>query len=228
MATGRGNLVAVGVMYFTATVSYATGSQLITSAVGEPGFLASLSSSQVRLGVLLEFINCASVVGIGMLLLPYLRKYYEGLALGYFATRVIEGALLFVATLGVLLLPSLSQRLTDAGAADAAQLQTLATLAADWHQVTFHVTMTMLGAGSLLLCYILYKVELVPRALAILGFVSYVSLLASGVLGIFAVEGVALLYAPGAIFEIAFPLVLIFRGLREPATSPRAQAAPAV
>ena len=80
--------------------------------------------------------------------------------------------------------------------------------------------MIALGLGSLPLCYALYRGRLVPRPVALLGFIGYACLLAWGVLGILVGEDPSgVLLVPGAVFELAFPAWLLLRGLREPAAS---------
>lgn len=86
----------VGVLFLTATASYLAGSELIASAVEAPDHLSNLNATRVRLGVLLELVNAAAVVGIGVLLFPVLRRHREAMALGYAGTRIIESTLLLV------------------------------------------------------------------------------------------------------------------------------------
>ena len=148
--------------------------------------------------MLLEFINSAAVVGIGLLLFLILRRYSEGMALGYAGSRIIESVLLLVGALSALLLLTLR-----------------------WHDLTFQMAMIALGVGSLLLCYVLYKFRLVPRAISVLGFVGYIAIFAYGLLEIFGQNIGLVLFAPGAIFEIAFPLWLIVKGFNEPAGTAR-------
>jgi hypothetical protein len=200
-------------LILTATTSYLVGSALIDSAVDQES-LSNPNETQLVTGALLEFVNAAAVVGIGVLLFPILRRYREGMALGYAATRIIESALLLVSALFVLVLLPLNE------AADAAQLQATGTLALEGYDVAFQLAEIALGAGSLLFMYILYAFRLVPRALSLLGFVGYVALFASGWLEI-AGHSAALLYIPGGLFELIFPLWLIFRGFNAPAVTTR-------
>jgi hypothetical protein len=201
MRTNRGIAIVVGVLFFAATISYAVGNALITSALKAPDVLSNPNFAQIRIGVLLEFINSAAVVGIGVLLFLILRRYSEGMALGYAGSRIIESVLLLVGALSALLLLTLR-----------------------WHDLTFQMAMIALGVGSILLCYVLYKFRLVPRALSVLGFVGYIAIFAYGLLEIFA-QNIgfigSVLFAPGAIFEIAFPLWLIVKGFNEPAGTAR-------
>jgi hypothetical protein len=87
------------------------------------------------------------------------------------------------------------------------------------YRLAFQLGMIVLGTGSLLLCAVLYEIRLVPRALAVLGFVGYLALFASGWLDIAGYDIASALYVPGALFELVFPLWLIVRGLSEPTAS---------
>ena len=217
MSTPRSTAIAVGVLFLVATAAYIAGSGLIAAALAAPDHLAHLNGTQVRLGVLLECVDAAAVVAIGVLLFPILRRYSEAAALGYAGSRIIESGLILVSVLGALLLPTLSREYLRAGPAEAAHLQTLETLARAWYDLAFQLAMVVLGVGSLLLCSLLYTFRLVPRVLAVLGVVGYVALFASGWSALFGSNLGLVLYAPGAIFEVVFPLWLIIKGFNEPA-----------
>jgi hypothetical protein len=83
------------------------------------------------------------------------------------------------------------------------------------------MAMITLGAGSLALCYVLYVARLVPRAISLLGVAGYVALFVSGWLATLGSDLGVLLFIPGAIFEVVFPLWLIIRGFGEPVGEPR-------
>ena len=198
MTTNRRIAIAVGVLFFAATISYGVGNALIASALEAPDGLLNPNNTQIGIGVLLEFINSAAVIGIGVLLFPVLRRYSEGMALGYAGPRIIESVLLLVGALSALLLLTLR-----------------------WHDLTFQIAMIALGAGSLLLCYILYTAKLVPRAISVLGFVGYIALFVYGLSEILGLNIGLVLFIPGGIFEIVFPLWLIVKGFNEPAVTAR-------
>jgi Domain of unknown function (DUF4386) len=56
----------------------------------------------------------------------------------------------------------------------------LALLVTKPYDFAFQLAMIALGAGSIALCYVLYVAKLVPRALAVLGFIGYACLFVSG------------------------------------------------
>ena len=210
MATMRKSAITAGVLFFVASASYLAGSALVASALQVPDYLQKLNNDQIRVGVLLEFINSAAVVGIAVLLLPVLREYSESMALGYAAARIMEAVLLLGSGLSALALVTLRDK---SQGANATQFQTLGVLLIGWYDLAFQLALVVLGAGSLLLCYILYRFQLVPRPLAVLGFVGYLALIASGWLHLFGRDIGPVPFAPGAVFEIVFPLWLILRGI---------------
>jgi hypothetical protein len=86
------------------------------------------------------------------------------------------------------------------------------------------------GIGGLVLTYLLFVSRLVPRPIAVLGFVGYVLLLLGvpldllGVLDMSNGPGLALV-APGGLFEVVFmPIWLIAKGFRAPSSAPEFRA----
>jgi hypothetical protein len=198
----RKNEIIIGVLFLLATASYMIGSGLVETALKITDF-SLINAEQVKIGILLELINSAAVVGIAALIFPILRKYSEGLTIIYVSSRIIESALLLLAAIGPLLLITLNQ-------IEAQQLNTMITLFASY---SFQMAMISLSAGSIFFCYVLYKNRLIPRTLSALGFIGYLLLLASGLLSIIGFENTTLFYIPGALFEIIFPFWLILKGL---------------
>ena len=164
--------------------------------------MAILITNKVRLGVFLEFINSAAVVGIAALIFPILKKHSEGLTLIYVSSRIIESVLLLISAIGPILLITLNQ----------GELQQFQSLISLFAQYSFQIAMISLSIGSIFLCYILYKNKLIPRVLSILGLLGYLLLLVSGVFAIMDYEDIFYLYIPGALFEIIFPIWIMIKG----------------
>ena len=223
MTANRKTTIAVGALFLAATATYIVGSGLIAPALKSPDKLVSMNNTQLRIGVFLEFIDAAAVVAIGVLLLPILRQFSEPMAFGYAASRVIESVLIMVSGLGALLLVPLSEQYPQVAGSDPSQFRGVEQLLTDSYSLAFQMAMVALGAGSLALCYVLYAGKFVPRALAVLGFVGYVSLFASAWLTLFGSDMGLTLFAPGALFEIVFPLWLLVKGLDESTLTKRAE-----
>jgi hypothetical protein len=195
----RKSEITIGILFLLATASYMLGSGLVETALKA----TNINAEQIKIGILLELINSAAVVGIAALFFPILRKYSEGLTMIYVSSRIIESALLLIAAIGPLLLITLNQ-------VEAQQLIAMITL---FTHFSFQMAMISLSAGSVFFCYILYKNRLLPRTLSALGFVGYLLLLVSSLLSIIGFKDTTLFYIPGALFEIIFPFWLIIKGL---------------
>ncbi len=202
MKSQRRSEITIGLLFLMATASYMIGSGLIESEL--QGTNAILDTNKVRIGVFLEFINSAAVVGIAALIFPILKKYSEGLTLIYFSSRIIESILLLISAIGPIILITLNEGKLQ-------QFQSLISLFAHY---SFQIAMVSLSIGSIFLCYILFKDKLLPRVLAVLGLIGYLFLLVSGVLAIMDYEDIFNLYIPGALFEIIFPIWLMIKGFR--------------
>lgn len=212
---------AAGVLFLVATGAFMIGNGLLEPLLSGPDFLAGLypDRTEVIAGSFLELLNAVAVVGIAMLLYPILKRHNEALALGYFGSRILESALLLASLTVPLVLIPFSERYMAEGAGAGSAFQTIGKFAADAHFILFDIAMVALGLGSLLLCFVLYRSKLVPRWLSVIGFIGYASLLSSSCLAIAGVDAGFVLFMPGAVFEIVFPIWLIVKGLDRPADS---------
>lgn len=220
LSATRKTAIVVGVLFLVQTLSYLTGDALVRSAV-ENGVVGSDGgATTIRTGVFLQFVNISAVIGIGALMFPILRQYREAAALGYAATKIIEAALLLVSALFALLV------LPIGGLVAATSMETLGSLSMESYDLAFQLGMIALGAGSLLFMWVLYEFRLVPRVLSLLGAVGYVALFVSGWLTIAGSDLAAVLYLPGAAFELAFPIWLLVKGFNASAEPTNHSASP--
>jgi MFS family permease len=184
----RKTAVLVGVLFLSATATFAVGSALITSYFAE----ASGRASTLLAGVLFQGIGALAGAGIGIAMLPVLRHYNPGLARGYAGLRIGEGLMMISA--GVYM---------------------VATKQEFFHYDAFIYLFTV--SAGLIFSYVLYMSGWIPRFLAQLGLVGY-TVLAIGipVTLMSAVQldaGWGLIFVlPGAAFEFVVPLLLIFKG----------------
>jgi hypothetical protein len=164
------------------------GSNLIRSFFIE----ATQDKSPLILGVFLEIICGAAVVGIGVLMFPILKPFNKGLAFGYIMFRTIECTVIIVG--GIYLL-------------------SLLKLMWKYEMIIFVST----ALGGLMFSYLLYLSKLIPRYLSLLGIIGYVVLLLGVVLDIFSIfhinQGAGMLvYLPGGLFELFLPIWLFIKG----------------
>jgi hypothetical protein len=151
----------------------------------------------LTVGVLLMMCAGLAVVGIGLLMYPVLKDVDPRLARWYPILRITE--CIVSAACGVYLL-------------------------AQSHYFPNHLLWVYLptGAGGIILTYLLVVSHLVPRPIALLGLVGYVSLTVGVPLDLLGLldmnEGPGLfLVIPGGLFELVFlPIWLITKGLNAP------------
>lgn len=122
---------------------------------------------QVLFGVLLELLLIVANVGTAVVIFPVLTRQNEVLALGYVTARILESTFILVGIVAMLGIVTLHEQV--AGSAEGTVAYTLAAVK-DW---TF-----LLGPGwvvgwgnGLILGYLMYKSELVPRRWCWLGLV---------------------------------------------------------
>jgi hypothetical protein len=184
----RRTAVLVGVLFLTSTAAFAVGSSLVGSHFSGD----SPATRTLLAGVLLQVYTGLAVAGIGLAMLPVLRPYSLRLARAYLALRVLECSAIVL--LGAFM---------------------LTTRRALEHDDLLIYSLT--AAGGIILSYLLYVSRLVPRLLAMLGMLGYVALLVGVVAALLGLTDLEagwgmLLLAPGGLFELVFPLLLISRG----------------
>ena len=89
------------------------------------------------------------------------------------------------------------------------------------HSVAILMIYIATGAAGMCMATLLYRSRLIPRWLAILGLVTYPTLLAGSILDMFNVvdvtQGIGLVaLVPGALFEFILPVWLIVKGFNVP------------
>jgi hypothetical protein len=206
--------VGVAVLFLLATVTYTIGNGLVRSVTDSATPLEHAYPDRTRLavGALLEFVDAAAAVGIGVLLLPVLRRRSEVAALSYFASRVIEATLVVVGALCAVAVVIVGRDAVAQGGVSGSH-RVLGDVLVQSGYSAFRASMIALGLGSLFLCWVLYDARLVPRAMSVLGLVGYALLMLWGAVGIVQRrDATTALFVPGAIFELVFPVWLLIRG----------------
>ncbi len=194
----------LGVSFLLSTVFYMLGSGLIEAVVSTSADLVhdAAATRQLIGGVVLQLMNSAAVVAIGVLFYPIMRRRSEAVALGYVCARVSESLLLAIGALATLML---------IGASQAASPE-LGKLLVEGSRRAYQTAMIALGLGSLPFCALLYRSRLIPRPLSALGLLGYTALLVGSVLEIFGFDLQLLHNLPGGFFELALPIWLLVKG----------------
>ena len=158
-------------------------------------------STALFVGIALMLLTSAIVIGIGDLMLPILRAHNKAITASYLRTRIFERVVLALGVVSLIVLTS-----SDAIDANAA---------------LYNIAEAGLGIGSLFFCALLFRTGLVPRFLAVWGFIGYACFAGGNLLELSGTTGAALVGAiPGGLFELTFGIWLIARGFASTATVP--------
>jgi hypothetical protein len=167
-----------GVLYLITFVTSIPALALYQPVLDDPvGYIAGAGhDKQILFAALLELLLIIANIGTAVVIFPIVRRQNEELALGYVTARVIECTFILVGILSVLGIITLRNQV--AGASEGTVAYTLAAIK-DW---TF-----LLGPGwvvgwgnGLILGYLMYRSELVPRRAAWLGLIAGPLIILSG------------------------------------------------
>ena len=158
--------------------------------------LAGGNPDAKTLGMLLEVISGASVIGIALIMYPLLKPYNDKVSVLYIGLRSIEGLLMIIT--GALFLSY------DA--------QLLAIRDAIWmgHAYVFI-------AGAFVFYYLLYVSILIPRWLSGWGIIASILLLLGNFMELIGMAPLMVLYLPMIANEVVLAVWLIFKGFNQSA-----------
>lgn len=195
-------LIVLGTLFILATIAYLLGSTLLeislTNIIEKKDFDFLMSI----FGIILEFINIFSVIAIGILFQLLLKQYNSKLSIIYLVSRILEGFFLLLSVISIL--PLLFDKMSTVNPTELIFL----------YNNLFQIGMLFLGVGSLFLLTLLKKEKIIGNILFVLGVISYVSLFSSSILELLNIVSnfTLILYLPGTVFEIVFPLWLVRKG----------------
>ena len=213
--TGR----VVGLFFITATVAGILG-MVFSAPLQAADYLASIAGNenQVIISSILTLVMGVAVAGIAISSYPVLRKFSEGLALGYVGARIVEAVMFIFTVFSWLLLVVLSREFIAAGSPDGSYFQTLGEVLMAVGNWAGHVILDLIVSPIhyLIFYYLLFKSKLVPRWLSIWGLIGVPFWLAAGILGTFSHNPTSsipiLLNLPIAINEMVLAVWLIIKG----------------
>jgi hypothetical protein len=215
MNSQRKTAIIVGILFLIATVILIVGG-IFSLSIYEPDYLTTVSENknQVILGSLLEIVAAAAVVGIPIAMFPILKKYNEGLALGYVGTRIFEGLTIFLNTIILLVLLSLSNQFVNTSTPDVSYFENTGALllgVREWGSLLVDFSFPI---GAVIFNYLLYKTKLTPKWIAILGLIGGALWLATTPVRMygFSPEWMDFLATPIAFQEMILAVWLIVKG----------------
>jgi Domain of unknown function (DUF4386) len=213
---------AFGVWFLLTWVFAIAARSLFDPAYNDPDFILGVGSDfRVQLGAVFEFLLLIANIATAVVLYPIVKRRSQIGAMGYVTARIMESAFLMVGLLSLISLVSLRQDLAGATGAEAAALETTGRALVSVYEFGFLFGPGLVvGFGNgLLLGWLMYSSGLVPRRLAMIGFVGGTCIIVGFVLVLFGVietgsSGQALLSFPEMIWEGALPIYCLWKGFK--------------
>lgn len=218
----RKTAIIVGLLFITATATSILGGSLIASIIDSSDDLFNVfeNQNQIILGVLFVLIDAIAVIFIAILMHPILKKYNEGLALGYVGLRIFEGVAFFIGSISILTIVTLSQKY-DTGLLDATNFRALGTLLLgvyDWSWIVG--PLIFFALSTLPFYYLLYQSKIIPQWLSGWGLIAGLLVTLYGLLAMFGFDTAStvavFLFLPIAIQEMVLAAWLIIKGFKSP------------
>ena len=175
---------AFGVLYLITFATSIPALLLYEPALRHPvAFVAGGGNvNKIYLGAVLELLLIIANLGTAIVIVPIMRRQFEGLSIAYVAARTFECVLILIGIVSMLAIATLATQ--NAGSGEGSLAYTLAAIK-DW-------TFTLGGGGwtvgwgnGLILGYMMYRTELVPRRVAWLGLIGGPLLIVAGTAYIF-------------------------------------------
>jgi hypothetical protein len=184
---------------------------------GAPGFLvgAAAHARQIGLAALLGLITGALPLGIAITAWSIFARRSRTLAPWFAALAVVGLALAAVESASVMSLVSLSEAYTKATVGEREQLQMLRIVVASARNWVHYMGRILDGAAILVLYAVLYRLVLVPRALAGFGLVAATSMIAGVAMPFFGRGVVFPMLAPLGLSQLILAIWLMTRGFRD-------------
>jgi hypothetical protein len=226
MNSNRKRAIVIGLLFIAAAVFSILGLASYGPILNNPDYMIAgpTSENQLVLGAIFELLTAAAVAGTAITFFPILRKRNESAALGYAGFRLLEAVLIIMGLVSLLALLSLRQAYVSGALVDGPSLQTADELLRSVHAWAFIIGPNfMLGINTLLYSYLLYRMRIVPRAIAVLGLVGAVSIFVAALLEMFgiiaqtSVQGI-MLALPVATYEMTLAIYLIVKGFKSSAS----------
>jgi hypothetical protein len=216
-ASYRKIAIAAGVFYLITHVTSIGAAALYTPILSSSAFITGDGMvTPVLIGVLFEVILAMANIGTAVALFPVMKRWGEGIALGYVGLRTLEAAVIAVGVIPMLVIVWLRHT----AAADPATLVSLGSAFVWIYKGTLLVGPGFIcSINTVLMATLMYRSRLVPRFIPILGLIGGPLIFVFTTIRIFNLYDqlptwVAVAVIPIFAWEVSLALYLIIRGFR--------------
>jgi hypothetical protein len=221
--TPRKIAIAAGVLYLITHVTSIGAVILYDPALKNADYIIGAGvDAQIILGAILDIILALAITGTAVALFPIVKRWNEGVALGYVGLRTLEAGIIAVGAVALLAVTTLRQL---ASVSDPAALVTIGhALVACYTWTTLLGPGLVCGVNTVLMAYLMYKSRLVPRFIPVLGLVGGPVIFVYTVARMFGIfdpmpAWVGILVVPIFAWEVTLALWLIVKGFRSAAAA---------
>jgi hypothetical protein len=174
---------------------------------------------RIATGALFEILLAICNIATAIVIFPIVKRVKEAVALGYIASRIVESVIILMGVISLMSIVTLRANFAPDG-------DTVAITMAGKVFLTFHDWTFLLGpqfcagfGNGLLLGYLMYRSELVPRRMALLGLIGGPLAFAGGVLVLFDAlkpmsAGLFALTTLEIVWELSITIYPIAKGFR--------------
>ncbi|HTE31312.1 MAG TPA: DUF4386 domain-containing protein [Chryseolinea sp.] len=227
MEVNRNVSIVTGVLFIVAAASAIAGLILYGPILNDPEYIVKTSANetQVLWGAFFEIVLAFAVIGTSITLFPILRKYNESMAIGTVCFRLFEAVIILVGVISLLSIVTLRHEFTEALEPSAASFVASGKLLVAVHNWTFlYGPNLVLGPSTLMTSYLLYKSNLVPRFISVLGLIGGPLISSCAVLvtfGVFSqISAWGVLFAvPVFFYEMSLAMWLMTKGFKSTSAS---------
>jgi Domain of unknown function (DUF4386) len=212
--TRKTSLVA-GILYLVTFVSSIPAVFLLGPVLNNPNYIINGGANiQVISGACLDLVNAFAAIGTAVALFWVVKRQNESFALGFVATRLVEGTTVIIGVVCILAVVSL-QHTTIVGTDSAALIAVGQALVAvrNW---TFTIGPSLMPAlNALLLGTLMYRSRLVPRIIPAAGLIGFPLQLSVVILTLFGINITifsAIALVPIFFWELAVGLWMAIKG----------------
>lgn len=224
MDNPRRTAIIVGILYIIGTAAGVLSVVVTSPLLDAPETLAEVAAqvaarpNQLIGGALLVMTMGLALAMVPVMLYPILKRQSKTLALGYVVFRgALEAVTDLIVVLNWFLVITFSQAFVAAASPDAAGPQALGAVllgAGDWIS---SLMAFVFGLGALMLYWLLYQSELVPRWISVWGGIAILMHIGAGLLAMYGIVGTfstvqVILNLPIAVQEMVMAVWLIVKG----------------
>ncbi|KAA3646744.1 MAG: DUF4386 domain-containing protein [Chloroflexi bacterium] len=191
MKSHRKSAAIIGALFLISNVTFLLGAFLFVEPVlTAPDYLtlSSANRNQVVLGALLEIVNGVAYIGIAVLVFSILRKRFESLALWYVCFRIIEFIMQILSDLSALSIVKLGEEFVKAGAPASSSFEIVGAFLLSQRYWAFQMVTFSLVLGAVVLYYMLYQTNLIPRFISVWGLIAAIAVISTALMDTFGIS----------------------------------------